>query len=748
MTRRKSHGGRVLGYKAGMQAAMDRLGGFISRRRRLVLGAWIVLLLASVPFAMQQTKHLTAGGFEVPGSQTLAVSQDLKRFPGVQTEPLIFIFDNRRHDAAALRAAVDKAAAAVKGVDGVSVSPQAVQAARSSSDPIVAMALNVTGDTDQSVDAAVKIRKDAGVGNSGAVPIHLVGQQALWSGLQDVSKSDLEKAESAGFPIVFIVLLAVFGSIAAALLPLSLGVVAVVITGAVVFFLSQAMEMSIFVTNMASLLGIGVAVDYSLFILARYREELHKGATIEQARLSAMRTSGLAVAFSGVTVLISLAGLFLIDSKTMRSMAVGAMVVVAIAVLGATTLLPALIAQFGSHLSERGKIMNWVGAKLSPLKRAPDAGRPPFWTRWTNRLMDRPWLYAIAAAAVMLVIAIPALSLKWGTGAVDQLPKDQETVVGSQLAAQKFGPGAGGPVQVVLDFGAKPVDQGAVGTFKTAVQQDPDVARVQPAVTSRDGRLAYLEVVPKSGPETDATHGLVVRLRAKAVPGAQVDVGGASAQDHDFSDLISGSLWKVAVFVMLFSYLVLLVVLRSVLLPLKAIVMNLLSVGAAYGVLVAVFQFGWADSIIGFHHLGYVNALTPPLLLAIVFGLSMDYEVFLLSRIKERYNETGDNRAAVAGGLADSAKTISSAAVIMVAVFAVFALTGLPQVKEIGVGLAAAIFLDATIVRLILVPSTMQLMGSANWWLPGWLGRLLPNVDFESSGTPAAPAETEAALVT
>jgi RND superfamily putative drug exporter len=675
------------------------------------------------------------------------VSQDLKRFPGVQTEPLIFVFDNRARNAGALRAAVDKAVTAVKGVDGVSVSPQAVAAAKGSSDPIVLMALSVTGDTDQSVDAAVKIRKDAGVGNDGPVPTHLVGQQAFWSGLQDVSKTDLEKAEAAGFPIVFIVLLAVFGSIAAALLPLSLGMVAVVITGAVVFFLSQAMQMSIFVTNMASLLGIGVAVDYSLFILSRYREELHKGATIDEARAAAMRTSGLAVAFSGVTVLISLAGLFLIDSKTMRSMAVGAMVVVAIAVLGATTLLPALIAQFGDHLSERGKIMNWVGARLAPLRRAPDPNRPPFWTRWTNRLMNRPALYAIAATVVMLVIAIPALSLKWGTGAVDQLPKDQETVVGTQLAAQKFGPGAGGPVQVVLDFGAKPVDQGTVGTFKAAVQKDPNVAQVAPPVTSRDGRLAYLEVVPKSGPETDATHQLVERLRAKTAPGAQVDVGGASAQDHDFSDLISSSLWKVAVFVMIFSYLVLLVVLRSVVLPLKAIVMNLLSVGAAYGVLVAVFQYGWLDSIIGFHHLGYVNALTPPLLLAIVFGLSMDYEVFLLSRIKERYNETGDNRAAVAGGLSDSAKTISSAAIIMVAVFAVFALTGLPQVKEIGVGLASAVFLDATIVRLILVPATMELMGGVNWWLPKPLARILPDVDFESSGAKAAPAEAEAALV-
>jgi RND superfamily putative drug exporter len=461
-----------------------------------------------------------------------------------------------------------------------------------------------------------------------------------------------------------------------------------------------------------------------------------------------MRTSGLAVAFSGVTVLISLAGLFLIDSKTMRSMAVGAMVVVAIAVLGATTLLPALISRFGNRLSERGRIMNWVSAKLSPLKRAPDPSRAPFWTRWTNRLMDRPALYAILATAVMLLIAVPALSLKWGTGAVDQLPKDQETVVGGRLAAQQTGqPGAGGPVQVVLDFGAKPADRGAAQSFAAAVKQDPGVATVDPPKISRDGHLAFVNVVSKSDPESDTTYSLVKRLRAKSVPGAQVNVGGAAAQDHDFTDLISGSLWKVALFVMIFSYLVLLVVLRSVVLPLKAIVMNLLSVGAAYGVLVMVFQYGWLDSIIGFDHLGYVNALTPPLLLAIVFGLSMDYEVFLLSRIKERYNETGDNRAAVAGGLADSAKTISSAAVIMVAVFAVFALTGLPQVKEIGVGLAAAIFLDATIVRLILVPSTMELMGNVNWWLPKWLDRILPDVDFESSGPKEPSREAEAALV-
>jgi uncharacterized membrane protein YdfJ with MMPL/SSD domain len=740
-----------------MQAAMDRLERFISRRRRLVLGVWAVILVASLPFAARQTKHLTAGGFEVPGSQSLAVADGMKKFPGVQTEPLVFVFDNKAHDAGKLGAAVDQAVAGAKGVKGISAPAAGVQAAKAAADkPIVLLALDVRGTVDQTIDAAAKVRKNLNLFKQGdvAVPIHLVGQQALWAGMQDVSKDDLMKAEEQGFPIVFIILLGVFGSVAAALLPLSLGFVSVILTGAAIFFLSQSIQMSIFVTNMASMLGIGVAVDYSLFILARFREELHKGASYDEARETAMRTSGLAVAFSGVTVLIALAGLFLINSKTMHSMAIGAIVVVSIAVLGAITLLPAMIQLLGHRAAERGKIVSWVAARLAFLKRRPEPGaaeREPFWNRWTNTLMSRPVLFATLATLLMLVIAIPALSLKWGTGAVKQLPKTNETRVGVDLAAKATSPGAGGPVQVIADYGAGKVDAAAVGQYTAAVKKLPGVQNVQQVAASPDGHSVLIAVTSTSDPESDATWNLAQRLRepggtAKLLPGATVDVGGAAAQDHDFANLISSSLWKVALFVIALSYIVLLFLLRSVVLPLKAVIMNLLSVAAAYGVLVAVFQYGWLDSVIGFDHLGYVNALTPPLILAIVFGLSMDYEVFLLSRIKERYHETRDNRLAVAGGLADSAKTISSAAIIMVAVFLVFALTGLPQVKEIGVGLAAAIFLDATVVRLILVPATMELMGDWNWWLPKSLDRILPDMDFESSGPPKAEPEPEPAL--
>ena len=736
-----------------MQSAMDRLERFVTRRRKLVLGVWIVVLLASLPFAAQQTKNLTSGGFEVPGSGSVAVTESLQDFPGVTREPLILVFDNRNGDPQKLAAAVDDTVRKIAGIENIGAPEEAIQAAKAAGDqPVSLLPLAVSGTPDQTVDAARELRENLGLTTKTAdvaVPVHVVGQQALWAGMQDVSKEDLEKAEGAGFPIVFIVLLAVFGSLAAALLPLSLGFVAVILTGAGVFFLSQQLEMSIFVTNIASMLGIGVAVDYSLFIVARYREELHGGADPDTALSTAMRTSGLAVVVSGVTVLISLAGLFLVDSKTMHSMAIGAMLVVAIAVIAAVALLPALIKVLGRRAYERGRVVGWVGDRLSRLKpKRATTDRPPFWDRWTARVMRRPILYGGAAATVMLIIAIPALSLIWGTGALAQLDPGNETRDGFDLAAQAAGPGALGPVQVVAAYRAAP-DEAELGAFRDAVTSTPGVKSVDEPVLSEDGRSALFVITPTTGPESPETAALVVRLRAPDGPASTlesattVNVGGAAAQNEDFSDLISSSLWKILLFVMAFSYLVLLLVLRSVLLPLKAVLMNLLSVAAAYGVLVAVFQYGWVDGIIGYDARGYVNALTPPLLLAIVFGLSMDYEVFLLSRIKERYTATKDNRTAVAQGLGASAKTISSAAIIMVAVFSVFALTGLPQVKEIGVGLAVAIALDATLVRLVLVPATMELMGDWNWWLPKWLDRLLPDLDFESSGPPPTTAEAE-----
>src|SRR4051794_20401053 len=736
-----------------MQAAMDRLDGFTRRHGRLVALAWLLLLVAAIPFAARQTEHLTSGGFEVPGSGSAAVERGLTAFDDAQRAQLAVVLARKPgSDAAGVEAAIDRVREGASKVDHVALSPAAAQAAIRHADaaPVTVLPLQIGGTQNDAADAASDLRKELDIGGKGAtvenVELHLVGQQALWAGMQDLAKEDLASAEKVGFPIVLLILLAVFGSFAAAALPLALGFASVAITGAVIFFLSQATDMSVFVTNIASMIGIGVAVDYSLFVLARYREEIGAGASREEARRTAMRTSGIAVAFSGVTVMVALAGLFLIDAATIRSMAMGAIIVVAVSVLAATTLLPVLMSMFGRRAYSRGRVAILSGLVFRGLRNMrrragsthPSRQRAPFWERWAQGVMRHPVIAAGLSAAVLLTLAIPALSLQFGDGALRQFPAGNETRVGAELAAKATGPGASGPAQVLVTAEHGNVDVHAVERYAAKLGDDPEAAAVKKPVVSRDGRAAVIAITPRHDPESPAARALVSRLRADsgAVPGAHVEVGGSTAQVEDFKDLVSGSMWKILLFVLAFSYLVLLVLLRSVLLPLKAVLVNLLSVAAAYGVLVAVFQWGWADSLLGFHHLGYVNTLTPPFLLAIVFGLSMDYEVFLLTRIRERYDATGDTRRAVGEGLAGSARTISSAALIMVSVFAVFAFTGVPSVKEIGVGLAVAIALDATLVRLVLVPAVMELMGRWNWWLPAPLARVLPRADFEGRSGP------------
>ena len=733
-----------------MQSAMNRLSAFVRRRRKLVAIGWLVLLLASIPFASRQTENLTGGGFEAPGSGSAEVDHAVKRFQGASSESLGVLLQRKGGDAGALAAAVDRVDKAAAKVDNIELTDAAAAKAKSdgAQDALVLMPLAVTGSREEALQAAKDLRDDVGVGEvKDGVQPYVVGQQALWAGMQDLQKEDLEKAETTGFPLILIVLLAVFGSALAALLPAGLGIAAVIVTGVAIYFLALVTTMSVFVTNVASMLGIGVAVDYSLFLLSRYREELERGAHRDEALDIAMRTSGATVVFSGMTVVVSLAGLFLLDSTVMRSMAIGAIVVVVIAILGAITLLPALIALLGKRADERGRVVSATGAlvrRVTRRKTAAERGVPPgeFWRRWSERVMRRPALSAILSAGFLLVLAIPALSLNFGNGALAQFPKDYETRVGAELASQKVPPGASAPTIVVADFGkgaaSDPANKAALARYAAGLKQSSRVAQVGPPVASKDGHAALLNVILAQDPENDTSLGFISDLRGEGGRAsgldkvAKISIGGSSAQIRDFSDLISGGLWKIFAFVMVCSYLVLLVVLRSVLLPLKAVLMNVLSVAAAWGVLVAVFQYGWLDGISGYNSLGYVQAVTPPLLLAIVFGLSMDYEVFLLSRIRERYLATGDNRLAVSEGLQSSAKVISSAAVIMVVVFGVFATTGVPQIKEIGLGLAVAIALDATIVRLVLVPATMQLMGNWNWWMPEWLGRILPEADFES----------------
>jgi RND superfamily putative drug exporter len=744
-----------------MQRAADTLTSFLERRRWLVLAAWALLLVASLPFTMRQTEHLTSGGFSIPGSGSEAVDEAMAGFDLAQREYLSAVVARRPGGTAAdVRRELARVARVVDRGEGTAIAARPLAKARADAarSPVAIVPIRTAGDMDEVAETAVELRRRLGLGEGprGGTQTYMIGEAALWAGMQDLSKEDLAKAEATGFPIVLLILLAVFGSLVAAAMPLLLGFLSVAITGAGIFLLSQATDMSVFVTNVASMIGIGIAVDYSLFILARYREEISHGAAPVDARRIAMRTSGVAVAFSGVTVIVSLCGLFLVDSAVLRSMAMGSVMVVAVSIVAAMTFLPALMALAGRRGYVPGRTagaIGWIARRVRGSRRHGDAAGPAdgFWQRWTDRVTRRPVVTALCSAGAMLVLAVPALSLETGDGALRQFPAGHETRVGAELAAGKLGPGASGPVYVVAELlrgkAQDPENGSALSAFAAAARKDREVAAVAPPAPSRDGSAALVAITPRHDQESPRAVGLVDRLRdggaGAAALGAVADVhvGGATASVEDFRVQVSESLWKIALFVLAFSYVVLLVLLRSVLLPLKAVLMNLLSVGAAYGVLVAIFQYGWIDGFLGFESLGYISTMTPPLLLAIVFGLSMDYEVFLLSRIKERYSATGDPKLAVAQGLARSAATISSAALIMVAVFAVFAGVGLPSVKEMGVGLAVAIALDATVVRLVLVPATMEIMGRWNWWLPRPLDRLLPAADFEASGAlDAAPA--------
>jgi uncharacterized membrane protein YdfJ with MMPL/SSD domain len=727
-----------------VQTAMLRLDALIRRRRRRFLGAWALIVLAALPFAARESDHLTGGGFDVPGSQSVAVQQSVERdFAHAQGATLAAVLVPRSGVALAQeRAALARVGAAAGTVEQVALAPAARaaalrQLAQAGSPRTLVVPLATRVSDSQAIDVAVGLRKQLGIADqakSAPVAFHLVGQGALWAGMQDLSKQDLRAAESIGFPIVLLILLAVFGSLVAALMPVALGAVAVLVTGALIYALSLVTGMSVFVTNMASMIGIGVAVDYSLFVLARYREEIAAGRGPDDARAIALATSGVAVTFSGLTVIVALAGLLIVDTMSIRSMALGAILVVAVSVLAATTLLPALISLAGRRAWEQGRIVGsvtgWLARRIGALARAllrrPAAPREPgrFWARWTGAIMRRPVIAAVAAAAVLLALAIPALQMTIRNGALQQFPQDHETRVGFDVAAQAIGAGAMSPVEVVAPRAERV-------RVERAVRRDAEIVRGLPTLPSRDDARVLVRGVPRHDGESAPSRALVQRLRDELPSDALV--GGSPAFGKDFADRIAGSMGLIALFVLTLSYLVLLLLLRSVVLPLKAVLMNLLSVGAAYGVLVAVFQLGWVDGFLGFHSNGYVDALTPPLVLAIVFGLSMDYEVFLLSRIRERWAASGDSRTAVAEGLQASAKTITSAALIMTCVFAVFVGTGVPSIQQLGVGCAVAIALDATLVRLVLVPAAMELLGDWNWWLPRPLARLLPDVAVEQA---------------
>jgi RND superfamily putative drug exporter len=721
---------------------MTKLNDLAGRKRNWVLGVWLLLVIVAVPLSARQTENLTSGGFVAPESPSAEVDRALADFPRAsRSQQGILLELEAGKPPIALRRAVRRVAREADAIPGVVSARPAVGAAkrRLQRSNLRLVTVAVGGGQDNRVDTLTKVIGELDIGESqDGVRSYLLGLDSAWAALHGVQQEQLAAAERVGFPLTLIILLVTFGAFAAALLPIALGIVSVTLTGAVVYVLSQHLAMSLFVTNAAAMLGIGVAIDYSFFILARYRQEAAAGASLSRARLTALRTSGAAVVFSGLTVMIALAGVFLSDSTALRSMALGAIVVVAFSLLGAVALLPALIDLLGERLTRRGlpgRLIDRLLARLSRLRRRPPRG--DFWTRWTDRVMARPVAFVVAGSAVMLALAAPAFSMVIDEGAVNSIPKDNQAREGARIAAKVVGPGAFGPVEELISFRSgsarAPRNRAALRRHVVALKALPEVDAVAvPEFTRLQPNRVLLTIIPRGGPESAATKSLVDQLRSEqgAIAVDTVAVGGPTALLDDFVALVKDSMWRITLFIVICSYFLLMLALRSIILPFKAIFMTLLSVAAAYGALVMVFQWGWLDGLLGYESPGYVDALAPPLLLAVTFGLSMDYEIFMLARIREAANEM-DDRAAVAHGLRQSAGTISSAALIMISVFLAFAAVGATSIKQIGFGMAVAIAIDVTIVRLILVPATMRLLGRWNWWYPARLRRLIPGYSFE-----------------
>lgn len=566
---------------------------------------------------------------------------------------------------------------------------------------------------------------------NGRVRLYVIGQGALSAAAAANTKHDIAAAEKWNLPVILIVLLAVFGSLAAAAIPLALGICTVVVTMGLVYLLSAYTTMSVFVTSTVSMFGIALAVDYSLFILMRFREELRSGRQPREAVDAAMATSGLAVVLSGMTVIASLTGIYVINTPALKSMATGAILAVAVAMLTSTTLTPAALATFGRAAAKRSALLHW--------SRRPESTQSKFWNRWIGWVMRRPWMSALAASLVLLVMAAPAASMVLGNSLLRQFDSSHEIRAGVGAAAQALGPGALGPIRVLINFpdggAASPEHSHTVGAVRQRMAQAPNIVSVSPPQFAEDNGSALLSAVLSVDPEDMKARETVGWMRAELpkVPEAgtaRVDVGGPTALIKDFDDRVSATEPLVLGFVALIAFVMLLVSIHSVFLALKGVLMTLLSVAAAYGSLVMVFQWGWLRDL-GFAQISSIDSTVPPLVLAMTFGLSMDYEIFLLTRIRERFLHSGNTRDAVAYGVSTSARTITSAALIMIAVFVGFAFAGMPLVAEIGVACAVAIAVDATVVRLVMVPALMAMFAQWNWWLPPWLSRVLPSVDFD-----------------
>jgi RND superfamily putative drug exporter len=700
---------------------LARLARYCYQRRRLVVLAWIGLLILAIAGG-SALKGAWATSGRLPGTDSQSAYDLLKaEFPGRAGEDGAFVFADASADPAAV-ATFLAAAAKVNGVTSVEQPPEISPSGR-----VAQSAFTLATGNDARTKAAVAQLKDL------AKPLENHGGVAFASRWFDAQT--MPSSEGLGLLAAVVVLLVAFGSVVAMGLPIATALLGIGIGVSLISILARFMSTPEFTPQVATMIGLGVGIDYALFIVSRYRDALARLRPPEDAVVEAITTAGRAVLFAGCTVMISVLGMLLMGLNFLYGLAVGTSIAVLVAVAAALTLLPALLGFLGFNVN-----------KLS-IHRQRKAGstRIGGWTRWADFVQRHPKPIAVLGFTVLAAAALPVFSLRLGSADAGNNPKGSTTKTAYDLTAAGFGAGANGPMLVVADTTGG--STAGLTSVAAALRSTPGVVAVTDFHTSPTGKAAIATLIPSTGPQDKTTETLVHHLRDDVLPkatagtGLTVHVGGQTASGIDFSDQIGKRLPIFIGAVLLLSFLLMLMVFRSVLVPLKAVLMNLLSIGAAYGVMVAVFQWGWLGSVVGVSG-GPIEAWAPMMLFAIVFGLSMDYEVFLLSAIKEEYDASHDNAHAVSSGLAVTARLITAAALIMVMVFGTFVLSDLRALKLIGLGLAVAVAIDASIVRIVLVPATMELLGEANWWLPRWLDRILPHLAVdrpaaEPTGVPA-----------
>jgi putative drug exporter of the RND superfamily len=726
-----------------------RVGGWSARHRRVVLGGWIVVLIASLGISSAVGSNYS-NNFSLKGTESQRAIDLLKRdFPAQSGDSDQIVFHARRGSVAeaAVRARVTPVLAKISRLPHVSgvVSPYSAAGAHAvSTDGQIEFA-TVNFDQRANVLPKAAVERVISVADSARSPqleVQLGGQA-----IEQTEKPSIGTATVVGLLAAMIVLFVTFGSLLAMGLPILTALLGLGTGIGLAGLASQVISTPDFATQLAAMIGLGVGIDYALFLITRFRQNFRSGMDLQTSISEAMDTAGRAVLFAGITVIIALMGQFLLGVSFLYGLAVASALAVLMTMLAALTILPAVLSRFGDRIAR-------------PSRRARRNGEPAgareargVWARWASFVQRHPWPGAIAGIAIMLTLAAPALALRLGNSDAGNNPPSSTTRHSYDLLARGFGRGFNGPLQVVASL-PHAGDAAAVASIAATLRARGDVASVTPARLSPNASTAVFLVYPRSAPQSLATSNLVENLRARVLPpvaqstGAQILVGGQQATTIDFTRVLSNKLPLFIGIVVALSALLLLLVFRSLVIPLQAAFMNLLSIGAALGVVVAIFQWGWLGSFFNVKG-GPIEAFIPVMLFAIVFGLSMDYEVFLVSRIHEEWTRRRDASQAVTRGLASTGRVITAAATIMICVFVSFALGEDRVLKLFGLSLATAVFLDAFVVRILLVPSVLELLGRRTWAMPEWLGRRLPHLAIDRPDTVVAlparePAEQAA----